>query len=49
MLALLALVVLFAMNFIQRRDQAILAGPNVATEPGALVPHIDVPDDKENR
>ncbi len=46
-LALLALAVLFAMNFIQRRDRAILAGPGVATEPGALVPHIDVPDDKE--
>ena len=48
-LALLALVVLFAMNFIQRRDRAILAGPSVATEPGALVPHLDVTDDKENR
>ena len=48
-LALLALVVLFAMNFIQRRDRAILAGPSVATEPGVLVPHVDVPDDKENR
>jgi hypothetical protein len=48
-LALLALVVLFAMNLIQRRDRAILAGPNVATEPGAVVPHLDVTDDKENR
>jgi sulfate transport system permease protein len=48
-LALLALSVLFAMNFIQRRDRAILAGPNVVTEPGAVVPHIDVTDDKENR
>ena len=48
-LALLALTVLFAMNFIQRRDRAILAGPSVATEPGVLVPHVDVPDDKENR
>ena len=48
-LALLALAVLFAMNFIQRRDRAILAGPNVATEPGAVVPHLDVTDDKENR
>jgi sulfate transport system permease protein len=48
-LALLALVVLFAMNFIQRRDRAILAGPNVVTEPGAVVPHLDVTDDKENR
>ena len=48
-LALLALVVLFAMNIIQRRDRAILAGPSVATEPGAVVPHLDVPDDKEHR
>ena len=48
-LALLALTVLFAMNFIQRRDRAILAGPSVATEPGAVVPHLDVTDDKENR
>ena len=46
-LALLALAVLFAMNLIQRRDRAILAGPGVATEQGGLVPHIDVPDDKE--
>jgi sulfate transport system permease protein len=48
-LALLALLVLFAMNFIQRRDRAVLAGPSIATEPGAVVPHIDVTDDKENR
>jgi hypothetical protein len=48
-LALLALSVLFAMNFIQRRDKAILAGPSVATEPGGFTPHIDVPDDKESR
>ncbi len=48
-LALIALFVLVSMNFIQRRDRAILAGPNVATEPGALVPHLDVTDDKENR
>jgi sulfate transport system permease protein len=48
-LALLALAVLLAMNLIQRRDRAILAGPGVATEPGALVPHVDVPDDKEAR
>ncbi len=46
-LALLALVVLFAMNFIQRRDRAILAGAGVGTEAGAVVPHIDVPDEKE--
>jgi sulfate transport system permease protein len=46
-LALLALVVLVAMNFIQRRDRAILAGAGVATEAGAVVPHIDVPDNKE--
>jgi sulfate transport system permease protein len=46
-LALLALVVLFAMNFVQRRDRAILAGPNVPT--GVVVPHLDVIDDKENR
>jgi sulfate transport system permease protein len=48
-LALIALTVLFAMNFIQRRDRAILAGPSVAAEPGAVVPHIDVTDDKEAR
>lgn len=46
-LALLALVVLFAMNMIQRRDKAVLAGAGVATDPGALTPHLDVPDDKE--
>ena len=49
-LALLALVVLFAMNLIQRRDKSILAGPAVATEPGGFTPHVDVPDDpKESR
>ena len=48
-LALLALAVLFAMNFIQRRDRAVLAGPAVATEQAALVPHIDLPDEKETR
>jgi sulfate transport system permease protein len=51
-LALLALIVLFAMNFIQRRDKAILAGPAVATEPGGgFTPHVDVPpdDSKEAR
>jgi sulfate/thiosulfate transport system permease protein len=47
MLALLALAVLVAMNLIQRRDKAILAGAGVATEGGAVVPHIDVSDEKE--
>ncbi len=47
-LALLALAVLFAMNFIQRRDKAILA-PSVVAEPAGVVPHIDLPDDKEPR
>ena len=46
-LALLALAVLFAMNFIQRRDRAILAGPSVVTEPAAAVPPLT--DDKEAR
>jgi sulfate transport system permease protein len=45
-LALLALAVLFAMNFIQRRDKAVL-GMSVATKPGTFVPHIDIPDDKQ--
>ena len=45
-LALLALVVLFAMNLIQRRDKSILAGPAVATEPGGgFTPHVDLPPD----
>ena len=46
-LALLALAVLVAMNLIQRRDKAILAGAGVATEARAVVPHIDVSDEKE--
>jgi sulfate/thiosulfate transport system permease protein len=46
-LALLALAVVLAMNFIQRRDKAILAGTGVATEPVAVTPHLDVPEDKE--
>ncbi len=45
-LALLALAVLFAMNFIQRRDRAILA-PSVVAEPAGIVPHIDVTDEKQ--
>ncbi|MQA73901.1 MAG: sulfate ABC transporter permease subunit [Solirubrobacterales bacterium] len=45
-LALLALGVLLAMNFIQRRDRAILA-PAVVADPGGVVPHPDVTDDKE--
>jgi sulfate/thiosulfate transport system permease protein len=47
-LALLALSVLFAMNFIQRRDKVALAPSLVAEPAGAgVVPHIDLPDDKE--
>jgi sulfate transport system permease protein len=42
-LALLALAVLFAMNWIQRRDRAILAGPSVAAEPAAVIPQVDPP------
>ncbi len=47
MLALLALSVLVAMNLIQRRDRAIAGGPSIVAEPGGVVPHLDVPDDKE--
>jgi len=47
-LALLALSVLFAMNFIQRRDKASLA-PSAVAEPAGVVPHIDLPDDKGDR
>jgi len=46
-LALLALIVLAAMNLIQRRDRAILAGAGVAAE-ATVVPHTDVPDEKES-
>ncbi len=46
-LALLALSVLVAMNLIQRRDRAIAGGPSIVAEPGGVVPHLDVPDDKE--
>jgi sulfate transport system permease protein len=45
-LALLALSVLFAMNFIQKRDKSALA-PSLVAEHTGVVPHIDLPDDKE--
>jgi sulfate transport system permease protein len=45
-LALLALAVVLAMNLIQRRDKAILAGPSVATEP-AVSPQPALPEGKE--
>jgi sulfate transport system permease protein len=45
-LALLALSVLLAMNLIQRRDKAALA-PSVISEPAGVVPHVDVPDHKQ--
>jgi sulfate/thiosulfate transport system permease protein len=46
-LALLALSVLLAMNWIQRRDRAAVTPTNVAAEPLGVVPHVDVPDSNQ--